>query len=233
MESDREIGLRRFELDQRVAAAGGTRLPGDLHTESHFSALLDECTALLGHIDFIETHDGLTAAATVGKSSRVTYDPAYSAVAAGYTYTDDGPWRTASLLHEIMHVSTYEQYVKPTDPKVVRDWLQATFDYSDKAGCQPKDQLNAVEANLTSLHNLALADKELDKDLLAHVTWRYQYAMASSLVHYDTVLLDLLVYLRLKGYTLKNQFYAYVTKLSEEARERRISPGDNAVMIVS
>ncbi|WP_405557979.1 hypothetical protein OHV08_29385 [Streptomyces canus] len=119
--------MRRPKLDQRVAAAGGTKLPGDLHTESHFSALLDECTALLGHIEFIETHDGLTAAATVGKNSRVTYDPAFS---AGREYTDDGPSRTASLLHEIMHVSTYERYVKPTDPQVLHDWLQATFESS-------------------------------------------------------------------------------------------------------
>ncbi|MGY0489469.1 hypothetical protein [Streptomyces sp. WG-D5] len=231
MESDTELGMRRFKLDQRVAAAGGTRLPGDLHAESHFSALLDECTALLGHIEFVEMHDGLTAAATVGKNSRVTYDPAFC---AGRPYTDDGPWRTASLLHEIMHVSTYEQYVKPTDPQVLHDWLQATFDYSDQAGCQPKDQLTAVEANLTSLHNRALADKELDDALRAHVTWRFEYAMVSSLVHYDAVLLDLLVYLRLKGHTRKkNPFYAYVTRLSEEARERRINPGNKAVEIIS
>ncbi|WP_328498922.1 hypothetical protein OHS59_43855 [Streptomyces sp. NBC_00414] len=229
MESDTEIGLRRPELDQRVAAAGGAKLPGDLPTEPHFSALLDECTALLGHIQFIETHDGLTAETTVGKNSRITYDPAFS---AGRAYTDDSPWRTAALLHEIMHVSTYEQYVKPTDPQTLPHWLHTTFDYSDEPGCQLKDQVAVVEANLTSLHKRALADKELDVALRAHVAWRFEYAFVTSLSHYDTVLLDLLVYLRLKGYTHKNPFYAYVTQLSEEARERRISPGDKAVMTI-
>jgi hypothetical protein len=52
--------------------------------------------------------------------------------------------------------------------------------------------------------------------------------MVTPNVHYDTVLLDLLVYLRLKNLAA-SATYRYISRLSDEARDRRTNSGGGPV----
>ncbi|MBQ0847361.1 hypothetical protein ACFU96_31365 [Streptomyces sp. NPDC057620] len=211
--------LRRLALDRLIKDAGGTALPDDASDEPHFAELLDECAALIDEITFTKKNDGHVAQATMGAHPLVTYDPAYS---SGEATTDDVPFRTASILHEIMHVSVDKLYDKPTDPSEKIYWQSVNFHYATTAGSSFAEQSQTVTENLQKVMARATADSKVDTTLRSHIERRYIYGCAGPHVHYDTVLLDLLVYLRLKGHSRKNVLFAYLTKLSQEARNRRM-----------
>ncbi|MFD0307471.1 hypothetical protein [Streptomyces sp. NPDC127119] len=211
--------LRRLALDRLIKDAGGTALPDDASDEPHFAELLDECAALIDEITFTKKNDGFVAQATMGTHPLVTYDPAYS---SGEATTDDVPFRTASILHEIMHVSVDKLYDKPTDPSEKTYWQSVNFHYATTAGSSFAEQSQTVTENLQKVMARATADSKVDTTLRSHIERRYIYGCAGPHVHYDTVLLDLLVYLRLKGHSKKNVLFAYLTKLSQEARNRRM-----------
>ena len=98
--------MRRISLDQLIRDAGGEALPDDNLLDDHLRALLDELADALGSVATVQVHDGLVARADFD-GTRITYDPAYTANTAN---TDDVPYRTACILHELMHFSVEWQY---------------------------------------------------------------------------------------------------------------------------
>lgn len=215
------IPLRRLALDRLIKDAGGTALPDDAADEPHFSELLDECAGLLDAITFTKKADGAVAQATVGAHPLVTYDPAHS---SQQPTTQDAPFRTASILHEIMHVSVDLLYRKPDDPTEAVYWQSVNFHYSTLPTAGFVQQATTVYANLEKIAARATADSKVDASLRAHINRRVEYGLATPNVHYDTVLLDLLAYLRLKGHTRKDILFGYLTRLSQEALNRRTDP---------
>ncbi|MFG2474059.1 hypothetical protein [Streptomyces fagopyri] len=222
------IPLRRLALDRLIKDAGGSALPDDAPDEPHFSELLDECAGLLNAITFTKKTDGAVAQATFGAHPLVTYDPAHS---SQRPTTDDAPFRTASILHEIMHVSVDLLYRKPDDPSDAAYWRSVNFHYSPAPAAAFAQQTTTVSANLEKIAARATADPKVDAALRAHIGRRVEYGLATPNVHYDTVLLDLLTYLRLKGHTGKDTLFGYLTRLSQEALDRRTDPKGGPVPV--
>jgi hypothetical protein len=211
------IPLRRTTLDRLIASAGGQALPDDNQMDDHLNELLDEMSGVVGTVTATLLHDGQVAHAHFGNTS-VTYDPAYT---AGSANTDDAPFRTACILHELMHFSVDRHYTKP--PALLAadmPWESVNFHYGAAAASSFATQSGTVTANLQLVDNLAQADNSLNAAVRAHINGRLIYGMVTPHVHYDTVLLDLLVYLRLKNLAA-SRTYAYISRLSQEARERR------------
>lgn len=216
------VPLRRMALDKQVKAAGGQALPDDANAEPHFSALLDECDRLIPEITFTGKTGGQIADATVGDdTATVTFDPNH---VGGNAYTEDVPFRTACLLHEIMHVSAERHYRRPPQPELRGPWRTVNFHYGTGAASTFAAQCDTITANIGRIRARMAADNTLNANLRTHITSRLDYGEVSPNVHYDTVLLDLLVYLRLKGHGQANLLFAYLTKLSQEAMDRRTDP---------
>jgi hypothetical protein len=195
-------------------------LPDDTALDDHLKALLDEMADTVGSATTVQVHDGLVARADFD-NTRITYDPAYSANSAN---TDDVPYRTACVLHEIMHFSVEWQYnPRPLAGSPGDVGLESiNYHYAAGPAYQYAAQGNTVRANLQQIGTVAAADPALTAAIRAHVAGRLAYGDATPHVHYDTVLLDLLVYLRLKN-RAASRTYRYLRLLSEEAKDRRFT----------
>lgn len=217
--------LRRFTLDRLIADAGGQALPDDNLLDDHLRGLLDEMADALGSLTTVRVNNGLVARADFA-TTRVTYDPAYT---ANTPNTDDAPFRTACILHELMHFSVEWQYTHPPAGSPLAAGLESVnYHYGAAAAYHYAAQGNTVRANLQQIGALAAADPSLNAAVRAHVAGRLTYGDATPHVHYDTVLLDLLVYLRLKNLAA-SRTYRYISLLSEEAKDRRFNPAGGPV----
>jgi hypothetical protein len=211
------IPMRRTALDRLITAAGGQALPADNLMDKHLNDLLDEMAGVVGTVTTTLMHDGLVAQAHFANTS-VTYDPAYT---AGSANTNDAPFRTACILHELMHFSVDRHYTHP--PALLAaamPWQSFNFHYGAAAASSFGAQSVTVTANLQLIDNLAQVDNALNAAVRAHINARLVYGMVTPHVHYDTILLDLLAYLRLINLAT-SRTYGYISRLSQEALERR------------
>ncbi|MEV7139364.1 hypothetical protein [Streptomyces tauricus] len=221
--------MRSPALDALILDAGGAALPDHTPDEPHFAELMAECAALLDGINFVKTSDKLVALASwTAEGPKITYDPAFS---AEDPHTEDAPFRTACILHEIMHVSVDNLYEPHPQPAERKHWRSFNFHYTSSAGEDFDKQCTTASDNLLKIQTRAGADPTLDPALRGHINGRIEYGLPSSHTHYDTILLDLLVYLRVKGHTSKNTFFAYLTKLSQQARTHRLDPKHGPVPV--
>ena len=211
------VPMRRTALDRLITDAGGQDLPDDNQMDQHLNDLLDELAGLIDDITFTRTTDGYVAEAHFQvEGPSITYDPAYTADSPD---TDDMPFRTACLLHELMHVSVDRQYTHPPGPEGAY-WRSYNLHYGVGAVYGFVAQTNTIMANLERIRTKATSEGALSQAVRRHIGRRLDYAVVTPHVHYDTVLLDLLVYLRLKGLA-GSQTYRYISGLSQEARDRR------------
>jgi hypothetical protein len=211
-----EVPMRRIQLDKIVNESGGSQLPDDDQMDQHLNDLLDELAALIDQIKFIKKTDGLVAQAHfLPGSIEITYDSDFT---TGNPSTDDIAMRTACLLHELMHVSVDQCYIKP--PGEEAQYLRSfNFHYGTDAAHKFATQCDTITKNLEWIRVEAESDSGV-KAAHEHINGRLDYGVATPSVHYDTVLLDLLVYLRLKRLH-DSQTYKYLSTLSQEAQHRR------------
>lgn len=211
------IPLRRTGLDALITDAGGQALPDDDQLDMHLNALLDEMAGVVGTVTTTRLTDGQVAHADFATTS-VTYDRAYT---TGDAVTDQAPFRTACILHELMHFSVDRHYTHAPGLDG-QYWQSVNFHYAAAAASGFAAQSQTIGANLGRIQTLAAADTVLTAAVRAHVDKRLVYGIVTPHVHYDTILLDLLVYLRLKNLAA-SPTYRYVQSLSEEALDRRTS----------
>ncbi|MBQ0864058.1 hypothetical protein [Streptomyces sp. RK75] len=214
--------MRRIALDRVVHDAGGEELPDDTNEYDHLSQIFDECNAIAPHILFTPNHDGNAAQTTLREGEReyaeITFDPGYSID----KFTADVYFRTACVLHEIMHVIVSRKYHRPANLSP-EDRL-INFHFGNDADVR-RQSANVV-ANFEKAIRIADSDPKVrDRPLHDHLFGRLEYGLVTPHVHNETVVLDLLVYMKLQGFD-KNATYMYLTSLSEEAMERRAMAGE-------
>ncbi len=151
---------------------------------------------------------------------------------------EDANWLVSSILHELIHVSTAENY-EQREGRQLTPWLNLNLppglDQQDQdeeedveqqrlvpraVGEEVQNQQDVLEQNLDDLEHVVQHDQNLsDPNWLIE---RINYARGSgSHLHYDTVLADVLSYLNLRGDT-NNDSYRFVQRMTREAADRRL-----------
>ncbi|MFE1798503.1 hypothetical protein ACFW9L_20395 [Streptomyces sp. NPDC059517] len=214
--------VRSSALDAIIKDAGGTALPDNTPDEPHFTELIDECAQLLHTINFVKVQDKQVAHATFPAAGpKITYDSTFT---MGNANIDEAAFRTACILHEIMHVSVDSLYEQHPDPNERGVWRSYNFHYTSSQGKNLDKQCEIAEANLLKVKAFVAADNSLPIEVRDHIDGRVEYGLPTAITHWDTVLFDILVYLRILGYTSKNISFAYLTKLSQQAKTHRLDP---------
>jgi hypothetical protein len=131
----------------------------------------------------------------------------------------------ASMLHELLHVSTQENYRKNGVPY---DFLNMNLPpglaIPAAVGNEVNAQLQILDQNLQDAVTVTNADPLLTPTpaIRAHVVNRLtNYARAMPDVHYDTVLADILAYLELNGIN-NGQTFDFITRMVNESTNRRL-----------
>ncbi|MFE7029343.1 hypothetical protein ACFU9Y_03470 [Streptomyces sp. NPDC057621] len=214
--------VRSSALDAIIKDAGGKALPDNTPDEPHFTELINECAQLIPTIKFVKLQDKQAARATFpAEGPKVTYDSTFT---MGDPNIDEAAFRTACILHEIMHVSVDNLYEQHPAPEERRVWRSYNFHYTSSQGKDFDKQCETAEANLLKVRAFVATDNSLPIEVRAHINERVEYGLHDANTHWDTVLLDLLVYLHILGYTSKNISFAYLTKLSQQAKTHRLDP---------
>jgi hypothetical protein len=221
---DRNIPLRRLNIDRAVSMVDGAPLPDDDAFDEHIAGLFDEAEQVIPAITFERQNNGEAGRIHyLVTGPKVTYDPSAN-LASGAA--DAKPFRTVALLHEIMHVTCDRQYVKPAWAAASlygRNFhIPTTLTTNDEVGQSLRAQQDIIDANYNRAADVLSRDssKVIDKRMRAYITERFTYGQGMPDVHYDTVLFELLVYMAMKK-TQDTPTFKYLEKLSEEAAERR------------
>lgn len=231
---DRNIPLRRLKIDRAITMVDGAPLPDDNSFDDHIISLLDEAEMIIPAITFERDNNG-EAGRIHFPGPRVTYDPSAS---LGSGAADAKPFRTAALLHEIMHATCDKRYVKPAwaaaDLYGRNFHVPPTLTTGDEVGESLRAQQDIVDANYDRAAGVLDRDssKVIDKRMRAYITERFTYGRGMPDVHYDTVLFELLVYMSLKKAQATPTF-RYLEKLSEEAADRRKGGAPQAAVNVN
>jgi hypothetical protein len=209
-------------------------LPGDDQLHEHLVTLLDEAEQVIPVITFERDNNGEAGRIHyLPAGPKVTYDPSAN-LASGAA--DAKPFRTAALLHEIMHVTCDQRYVKPAwaaaDLYGRNFHILTTLTTDDQVGQSLRTQQDVIDANYDRAAGVLSRDssKVIDKRLRDYITERFGYGRGMPDVHYDTVLLELLIYMTMKN-AQETPTFRYLEKLSEEAAERRAEPPRAAVQV--
>ncbi|MEV6317825.1 hypothetical protein [Streptomyces sp. NPDC051776] len=216
--------MNRSKLNQLIAAAGG-RLPSTGSWNSPLLAqLYDEAAGQMGGLPLKPVDDRQPAQARWSAEDGywITYDPAYEPK----SYTDPGSFATATVLHELMHISTDKRYrhIQDNDLKWVNFHLPGEADSEELRGSMQK-QMEAGEKNFGNLREILEQDARkgvLDRSVHEHLQDRITYGQATPHVHYDTVLTDIAAYMALNQKT-DTDTYRYTAQLSQEAYNRRMN----------
>lgn len=214
--------LRRFSIDRLVESANGRSLPDDDELDEHLVALLDRTEQEIPRITFRRDNSGEAGRVHYKASGHlITYDPA-ARLDGGYT--DAPSFRTSALLHEIMHVICDRDYEKPPRKGELDGYNLHIDPQADDAriGASIREQQQILYDNY--VRALAKLEKDRSKVITAgmreHLKGRFDYGMRMSVVHYDSVLFELLVYLTLHG-AQETPTFKHLRSLSAEAAERR------------
>ncbi len=214
------------------ALGGQQNVPALGQGDSDLRALWADAEAQLAVTDVVAV-EGLDRTAR----ARPTPDGLHPYLLEYNPDADDADWLTSSILHELIHVSTAENYDQ-REGRQLTPWLNLNLppglvqdDQEDEdlenqplvpqaVGQEVEAQQDVLEQNLDDLEQVVRGDGDV-----ADPNWvleRIEYARGSgSHLHYDTVLADVQSYLNLRGDT-DNPTYAFVRRLSREATDRRL-----------
>lgn len=129
----------------------------------------------------------------------------------------------ASILHELLHVSTQENYRKNG---IVSDFLNMNLPPGLAIPAGVANEINAqmqiLDNNLIDAVAVVTADGALPALVQAHVLNRLNnYARPMPSVHYDTVLADILAFMELHGVN-SGPAFTFITRLVRESTDRRL-----------
>lgn len=218
------VPMRRLQIDRTVKLVDGAPLPDDKNLDDHIAQLLDETEQMIPEITFERDNKkeaGRIHFLTTGP--KVTYDPS-ATLSSGVA--DARTFRTVAMLHEVMHVTCDEKYVKPawaaTDLYGRNFHVATTLTTNDEVGNTIREQQDIVDDNYGRAVSTLTADRSkiITAPMRSYLLERFEYGRGMPDVHYDTVLFEVLVYMAM----LKAQetpTFGYLKKLSIEALERR------------
>lgn len=214
------------------ALGGRQNVPALGQGDRDLRALWDDAEAQLPLTDVVAV-EGLDRTAR----ARPTPDGLHPYLLEYDPDADDADWLTSSILHELIHVSTAENYDQ-REGRRLTPWLNLNLplglvqdDQEDEdvenqplvpraVGQEVEAQQDVLEQNLDDLEQVVRGDGDL-----ADPNWvleRIEYARGSgSHLHYDTILADVQSYLNLRGDT-GNATYEFVRRMTREATDRRL-----------
>ena len=232
-------GLARTAHIQRVIYPDMTAMwaavhPGfnmaPINADRTLRALYSDAAAQLPHADFVQVPGQapqISATPHAAAPYRVEWD---TAVALGL----DPAYFQGAIIHELAHAASSRQYTRHGADQNELVWanlnLPAAVGAVDPAnGLAPNQsdvlrrQMRTIDANWTDLENLAAADHQSNAIPQAdyqHIDSRINYALATTFVHNDTVLGDLIYYMQAKQLA-GTATYRFARRMLKEANDRR------------
>lgn len=198
--------------------------------DSALSALYDDAAAELPHTDFVQAPGiapQITSTPLAPQPFRVDWDTAANLGLNAHYFA-------GAVLHELAHAASSQQYTRHGANANGLIWanmnLPAPSGPVNPANGLAQNQLQALQRQITTVDNNwndleAIAQNDLNRGNLppalhAHVYGRIQYARATTFVHNDTVLGDVVYYLL--AHNLANlDTYAFARRMLKEANDRR------------
>jgi hypothetical protein len=146
----------------------------------------------------------------------------------------DPDYFDAAIIHELAHASAAEMYDRHGANQAELQWANMSLPAAVGAVnpvtglaqnqlLSMQAQIRTISANWTDLEAEALADNAdntFTAPQYAHVDGRIQYALSTAYVHNDTVLGDLMYWLRAKDLD-GSRTYAFARRMLNEANDRR------------
>jgi hypothetical protein len=232
-----DVPLRRLGLDRLVRDIDGNSWPDDDMLDGHLIELLDDAERALPHITFrrvanIENPEAARIYFFVDHTE-ITYDPAATLETANPMPKS---FRTAALLHEVMHAICNRDYEKP--PAAARDLTGWNFHFPkalgadfDRIGDLRQSQMEIAQKNLSRAAAKLKADRSkiITGPMRDYIFRRFAYSDMQPEVHYDSVLFELLLYMTLEKAQATPTF-AFLKSLSAEARERRLEKRGQSIV---
>jgi hypothetical protein len=202
----------------------------NIRQDSALSDLYDDAAAQLPNTDFVQvpnTAPQISTTPGAAQPYRCDWDTAAN---LGL----DNDYFAGAVIHELVHAAASQQYdrhganadelvwanmnlpaaVGPVDPSNGLAGNQLTF---------LKRQIQTIRDNWNDLAAIALADRQSGSLTLTqanHVDSRIRYSLSTAFVHNDTVLGDLMYYLRAKN-RANTDTYAFARRMLKEANDRR------------
>ncbi len=214
------------DIDTALAAVLGQAGPDITQFDPSLQSLFNEAESMLPETDFI-------AAPGQGRSAEASKNPAPP---PNYLLEYDPTWPdqnylVASILHELIHAATDVNYRKgglaQGPAGEIPEFVNLNFP-GGLGGNQPainaemRTQRLVLEANLRDAVYVATHDTVMSHNLQQHVLNRLNnYALPQPLVHYDTVLTDILAYLELEN-EKNNETFRFIKRLIDESTNRRV-----------
>lgn len=213
------------DMNTALAAVLGQAGPDITQFDSSLQTLFNEAAEFLPHTDFIA--DGqLQRAAEASKNPNappdylLEYNPNWN----------DREYLVSSILHELIHASTDQYYDKgglAQGPNgEIPEFVNVNFP-DGLGGNQPainaemRTQRLVLEANLRDAVYVATNDNGVGNQLKLHILDRLNnYALAQPMVHYDTVLADIMAYMQLHNATATDTF-RFIKRMVDESTNRR------------
>ncbi|MGE3960120.1 MAG: hypothetical protein AB7F65_00390 [Dehalococcoidia bacterium] len=203
----------------------------NVYQDSVLSDLYDDAAAQLPQADFVQVaNQAPQATATPSPPAPTPYRIDWD-FAANVGFDND--FFAGAVLHELAHVASAEMYTQNLGAPGALVWanmnLPAAVGPVGPSGLAAnqllalQNQIQTLDDNWTDLEGEAqadLANGDLTAGEHAHVDGRIQYALATSFVHNDTVLGDIMYWLLARGLE-DTRTYAFARRMLNEANDRR------------
>lgn len=213
------------DMDTALATVLGQAGPDITQFDSSLQTLFAEAEELLPDTDFIADNN-LARAAEASKNPNapppylLEYNPNWQ----------DRDYLVSSILHEMIHATTDVYYDKgglAQGPNgEIPEFVNVNFPNGlggnqQAINAEMRVQRLVLEANLRDAVYVATNDGGIGQNLKAHILDRLNnYALAQPMVHYDTVLADIMTYMQLQNATGTDTF-RFIKRLVNESTDRR------------
>jgi hypothetical protein len=203
-----------------------------IQDDSVLNSLYNDAAARLGECDFVHTP---------GQAPQITWRPSPPAPTPYLVAWDspanlqmDADYYSGAIIHELAHAAASRMYDRsganqgdliwgninlptPIGPVNPANGLAA----NQQAALL--NQMQTLDDNWTDLENELAADNNAGTIVgaeHAHIGGRIQYALVTQYVHNETVLADVMYYLRAKGLD-DSRTYRFARRMLKEANDRR------------
>lgn len=213
------------DMDTALATVLGQAGPDITQFDPSLQTLFTEAEGLLPQTDFIpDPHLARAAEASKNPNAPPNYLLEYN------PNWNDQDYLVSSILHEMIHVTTDVYYDKgglAQGPNgEIPEFVNVNFPNGlggnqVAINAEMRSQRLVLEANLRDAIYVATNDGGIGQNLKAHILDRLNnYALAQPMVHYDTVLADIMTYMQLQNATATDTF-RFIKRLINESTDRR------------
>jgi Domain of unknown function (DUF4157) len=202
----------------------------DIQRDSVLSELYNDAAAELPNCDFVQnagTAPQVTSTPMAAQPYRIEWD-----TAANLGLDDD--YFASAIIHELAHAASSQQYRRNGLNQNELIWANMNLPpavgvVNPATGMTPNQlasyqrQVLAIDRNWTDLEADAMADNisgQLPVVDYNHINNRIQYALTTAFVHNDTVLGDMIYYLKAKNLD-NTKTYKFARRMLKEANDRR------------